>query len=40
MSTGWVQDGNTWYYCNADGSMESNTTIDGYTLGSNGAWIR
>lgn len=39
MATGWVKDGVNWYYCNADGSMAANTTIDGYQLGSNGAWI-
>jgi sulfur carrier protein ThiS len=39
MQTGWVKDGNDWYYMNNDGSMASNTTVDGYTLGSNGAWI-
>ncbi|MDR3597604.1 cellulase family glycosylhydrolase [Clostridium sp.] len=39
MATGWIKDGETWYYCNADGSMITNTTIDGYQLGSNGAWI-
>jgi hypothetical protein len=39
MATGWVKDRETWYYCNADGSMVANTIIDGYQLGSNGAWI-
>ncbi len=39
MATGWIKDGDTWYYCNADGSMAANTTIDGYQIGSNGAWI-
>lgn len=39
MATGWVKDGAKWYYCNADGSMAANTTVDGYTIGSNGAWI-
>lgn len=39
MATGWVKNGETWYYCNADGSMAANITIDGYQLGSNGAWI-
>lgn len=39
MVTGWVFDGANWYYMNKDGSMASNTTIDGYKLGSNGAWI-
>lgn len=40
MKTGWIQDNNgKWYYLNSNGSMESNTTIDGYTLGLDGAWI-
>ncbi|EOS56356.1 hypothetical protein C814_02838 [Anaerotruncus sp. G3(2012)] len=26
-----------WYYFYADGSMSVNTTIDGYTIGSDGA---
>ena len=40
MATGWTQNNGSWYYLNADGSMASNTKIDGYTLGPNGAWIR
>lgn len=39
MQTGWVKDNNNWYYMNSDGSMASNTTVNGYTIGSNGAWI-
>lgn len=39
MKTGWLNDNGTWYFLNADGSMASNTVIDGYTLGSDGAWI-
>lgn len=39
-ATGWLQDGNTWYYLNESGVMLSNTTVDGYTLGINGAWIQ
>ena len=41
MKTGWLKDtdGN-WYYLQANGAMAKNTTIDGYRLGSNGAWIR
>lgn len=34
-----ITDNGTWYYLNTYGSMESNTVIDGYTLGSDGAWI-
>ncbi|MBW6410279.1 N-acetylmuramoyl-L-alanine amidase family protein [Clostridium weizhouense] len=40
MLTGWVDDMGTWYYMYSDGSMARNTTVDGYKLGSNGAWIR
>ena len=40
MKTGWIDDNKTWYYCNTSGAMLSNTTIDGYTLGSDGAWIK
>ena len=42
MATGWLQntDGN-WYYLNPQtGVMATNTTIDGYVLGANGAWIK
>lgn len=38
MRVGWVQDGGNWYYLYGDGSMAKNTTIDGYYLGSSGAW--
>ncbi|MFT8352367.1 N-acetylmuramoyl-L-alanine amidase family protein [Clostridium saccharoperbutylacetonicum] len=40
MKTGWLNDNGTWYYLNSSGAMLSNTTIDGYKLGSNGAWIK
>ena len=40
MKTGWLNDNGTWYYLNASGSMATNTTVGGYRLGSNGAWIR
>lgn len=39
MVTGWIQDGETWYYLYASGAMAHDTTIDGYVLDSNGAWI-
>jgi|GEM_PF-2160097 len=39
MKTGWLQDSNgKWYYLNSDGSMAHDTTVDGYTIGSDGAW--
>lgn len=40
MQTGWLNDGGTWYYLNANGEMLANTTINGYKLGANGAWVK
>ncbi|SFB25436.1 MULTISPECIES: bifunctional 2',3'-cyclic-nucleotide 2'-phosphodiesterase/3'-nucleotidase [unclassified Bacillus (in: firmicutes)] len=40
MKTGWVQVGKKWYYFYKDGTMASNTKIDGYKLGKDGAWIK
>jgi 2',3'-cyclic-nucleotide 2'-phosphodiesterase / 3'-nucleotidase / 5'-nucleotidase len=40
MKTGWVFTGSKWYYLKADGSMAANTTIGGYKLGKDGAWIK
>jgi glucan-binding YG repeat protein len=40
MDTGWEVIGNKWYYFYSSGAMAANTTIDGYKLGSSGAWIR
>lgn len=40
MMTGWVQDGQTYYYCNELGIMLSNTYVQGYKLGPNGAWVK
>lgn len=39
MRTGWIQDGGNWYYCWSNGQMAVNTTVGGYKLGSNGAWV-
>jgi hypothetical protein len=40
MLTGWIKDGSgKYYYLNTDGTMAHNTTIDGYKLGTDGAWI-
>lgn len=37
MQTGWIKDSSgSWYYLDSSGSMLSNTTIGGYTLGSDG----
>lgn len=40
MKTGWIKYNNKWYYLNNDGSIAKNTTIEGYILDSNGAWIQ
>jgi glucan-binding YG repeat protein len=40
MKNGWINDNGTWYYCDSSGAMLSNTTVDGYLLGANGAWIK
>ena len=40
MKTGWLNDNGTWYYLYSNGAMAANTTIDGYYVGSNGAWVR
>lgn len=37
--TGWQNIDNKWYYFDSDGYMEHDTVIDGYKLGSDGAWI-
>ena len=40
MQTGWIKDTTgKYYYLNSNGSMASNTTVGGYKLGANGAWI-
>ncbi len=40
MRTGWIMDSNgKWYYLYSSGVMASNTTIDGYKIDINGAWI-
>jgi len=40
MATGWVYSGGKWYFLKQDGAMAKNTSIDGYRLGSDGAWIQ
>lgn len=40
MATGWIQSDGRWYYLDLSGEMLLNTTIDGYTLGYDGAWIQ
>ncbi|WP_051688390.1 InlB B-repeat-containing protein [Butyrivibrio sp. AE2032] len=40
MATGWLETGGKWYYFYSSGAMALNTTIDGYKLGNDGAWIK
>ncbi|OOM70166.1 putative endo-beta-N-acetylglucosaminidase precursor [Clostridium puniceum] len=41
MSTGWIEDTDSnWYYLKSNGAMAQNEYVDGYYLGTNGAWIR
>jgi len=41
MKTGWIRDiDGRYYYLYSNGSMANSTTINGYKLGTNGAWIR
>ena len=41
MQTGWFKDTDgRWYFLQSNGAMATNTTVDGYVLGANGAWIR
>ena len=39
MATGWQKIGDHDYYFNDNGVMARNTVVDGYTVGSDGAWI-
>ncbi|MCI1476962.1 MAG: starch-binding protein [Clostridium beijerinckii] len=39
MQTGWINDNGIWYYLSPLGDMLSNTSVDGYTLGADGALI-
>ncbi|MVX63099.1 hypothetical protein GKZ28_05225 [Clostridium chromiireducens] len=40
MAIGWLQYGGNWYFLGSNGVMLKNTTVNGYTLGSNGAWVQ
>lgn len=40
MTTGWIYDSSNWYYLYPNGQMAKNTTIAGYKLNANGAWIK
>lgn len=39
MKIGWIEYDNKWYYLYSDGRMAKDINIDGYTLGSDGAWV-
>ena len=39
-SGGWLYTGGKWYYLYSNGVMAKNTTIDGYVVGKDGAWIQ
>lgn len=38
IKTGWLNDNGKYYYLNQNGVMSSNTSINGYYLGEDGAW--
>lgn len=40
MKTGWIQSGGKWYYLYSSGVMAYSTTVGGYKLGADGAWIQ
>ncbi|MFW2486953.1 cell wall-binding protein [Clostridium chromiireducens] len=40
MATGWIENNRVWYYLDSSGVMLSNTTVDGFILGIDGAWIQ
>jgi FOG: Glucan-binding domain (YG repeat) len=40
LSVGWKEIDGKWYYFEDNGYMAHDTTVDGYKLGSDGAWIQ
>lgn len=40
MQKGWIKSNNNWYYLYNDGSLATNTTIDGFRVDETGAWIQ
>lgn len=36
----WIQTGGKWYYVGTDGAMLTNTTVSGYKVGADGAWVQ
>ena len=39
FNTGWKLINGKYYYFSSEGGMERNTTVDGYYLGEDGAWV-
>ena len=40
MVTGWLKYGRKWYYFDESGVMVADAVVDGYSLGSDGAWVQ
>ncbi|OAT80910.1 hypothetical protein A6P54_12955 [Bacillus sp. MKU004] len=40
MQTGWIQTAGKWYFLYRNGAMAASAIVDGYKLGSDGAWIQ
>lgn len=40
MKTGWLHQGTKWYFLQTTGVMAANTTVNGYILGQDGAWVQ
>ena len=40
MQKGWMKSNNKWYYLYKDGSLATNTTIDGFRVDETGAGIQ
>ena len=40
MKTGWQNVEGKWYYLDSNGVMAKNTTINGFKLGNDGAWVK
>ncbi|MFZ7946221.1 bifunctional 2',3'-cyclic-nucleotide 2'-phosphodiesterase/3'-nucleotidase [Neobacillus sp. 19] len=40
LENNWVQYKNKWYYLKNDGTMAVSTTVQGYKVGNDGAWIK
>ena len=38
MQTGWVKDGESWYYLKSSGAMAASEWCEGYWLNANGTW--